>query len=488
MKIHLAVDLGAGSGRVLAGKVENGKLTLEELHRFDNPGTRLPGGWHWHLLGLYREILIGIKEGVRRFETIASLGIDTWAVDYGLLDGKGNLLGLPYQYRDPRTEGMQEKMAGLIDPAEQYRQTGIMPFFLNTSTQLLAEKEGGGAALGAAKDLLMIPDLLAYWLTGEKAIERTNASTTQLFDPVKDEWAWPVIEALELPKEIFGKVVPPGSVIGHLRPELAEEVGADFPVVATASHDTASAVAGIPRDENSAFLSSGTWCIIGAELPAPVITEESREAGFANEQGVEGTTRFLKNVSGLWMIQECRRAWQALGEDLSWQEMADLAAAAEPHTAFVDPDDDVFASPGRMPEKIAEFCEKTGQPVPRNKGAILRIATESIALKHAIRFQQLRKLTGRELTSISMGGGGIQNQLLVQCLADACGVPIHTGPIEATASGNLITQMTATGDLAHIAEGRDLIGRSLPRQTCEPREAERWQGLMERFKTVLTTQ
>lgn len=487
MKIHLAVDLGAGSGRVLAGKVEDGKLALEELHRFENPGTRLPGGWHWHLLGLYREILIGIKEGIRRFETIASLGIDTWAVDYGLLDEKGNLLGLPYQYRDPRTDGMQEKMAQLIDPAEQYRQTGIMPFFLNTSTQLLAEKEAGGAALGVAKEMLMIPDLLAYWLTGEKAIERTNASTTQLFDPVKDEWAWPVIEALGLPKEIFGKVIKPGTVIGNLRPELAEELGADFPVIATASHDTASAVAGIPRDEKSAFLSSGTWCIIGAELPEPVITDEARGAGFANEQGVEGTTRFLKNVSGLWMIQECRRVWKEQGEDLSWQEMADLAAAAEPFTAFVDPDDETFASPGRMPEKIAEFCEKTGQPVPSKKGTVLRIATESIALKHAIRFRQLCELTGRELTSISMGGGGIQNQLLVQCLADACGVPLHTGPIEATASGNLITQMTATGDLPDIAAGRDLIAQSLQRDTCEPREAALWQELMARFQNFLTT-
>lgn len=487
MKIHLAVDLGAGSGRVLAGKVDNGKLTLEELHRFENPGTRLPGGYHWDLLGLYREILIGIKEGVRRFKTITSLGIDTWAVDYGLLDEKGNLLGLPFQYRDPRTEGMQEKMARLFDPAEQYRQTGIMPFFLNTSTQLLAEKEGGGSALPVATDLLMVPDLLAYWLTGEKAIERTNASTTQLFDPVKDEWAWPVIEALGLPRQIFGKVIPPGTVIGHLRPELAAEIGADFPVIATASHDTASAVAGIPRGEDSAFLSSGTWCIIGAELLSPVLTDEAREAGFANEQGVEGTTRFLKNVSGLWMIQECRRFWQEQGEDLSWQEMAELADGAEAFTAFVDPDDESFASPGRMPEKIAEFCEKTGQPVPQEKSLILRIATESIALKHAIRFAQLCQLTGRDLTSISMGGGGIQNQLLVQCLADACGVPIHTGPIEATASGNLITQMTATKDLPDIAAGRDLIARSLPRDTCPPREAALWEELMPRFQSFLTT-
>lgn len=487
MKIHLAVDLGAGSGRVLAGKVEDGRLSLEELHRFDNPSTQLPSGWHWNILGLYREIVHGIKIAVSRYGTITSLGIDTWAVDYGLLDAQGNLLGLPYQYRDPRTDGMMPRMEALMDAGENYRQTGIMPFFLNTATQLFAEKEQGGAALAAATDLLLIPDLLAYWLTGEKVIERTNASTTQLFDPVKNDWAWPVIEALGLPKGVFGKVVDPGTRIGTLRPELVDELGTDFPVIATASHDTAAAVAGIPGTSQSAFLSSGTWCIIGAELPEPVLTDEAREAGFANEQGVEGTTRFLKNVSGLWLIQECRRAWQAQGQDHSWQELAELAAAAQPFTAFVDPDDEVFASPGKMPEKIAQFCQNTGQKVPTDKGVILRIATESIAMKHSLRLQQLSSLTGNSFSSICMGGGGIQNELLVQCLADSCGVAVETGPLEATACGNLITQMTSTGDLASIAEGRELITKSLPRQRTEPRAPETWEEPMSRFKNLLTT-
>jgi sugar (pentulose or hexulose) kinase len=462
-------------------------LVLEELHRFDNPSTRLPGGWHWDILGLYREIVVGIKKAVQRFETIASLGIDTWAVDYGLFDGKGNLLGLPYQYRDPRTEGVSERMEVLVDVAEQYRQTGVMPFFLNTSTQLLAEKERGGAALLAAESLLLIPDLLAYWLTGRKAVERTNASTTQLFNPVKGDWAWPVIEALGLPKRIFGEVINPGTVVGNLRPDLVEELGVSFPIIATASHDTASAVAGIPGDSDSAFLSSGTWCIIGAELPKPILSDEARDAGFANEQGVEGTTRFLKNVSGLWLVQECRREWQAQGEEYSWQELADLAAAAESFTAFVDPDDEAFSSPGKMPEKIVRFCRESGQPVPTQKGTILRVATESIAMKHSIRLRQLRELTGMNLPAIRMGGGGIRNQLLVQCLADACAVPVHTGPLEATACGNLITQMTATGDLASIAEGRELIAKSLPRETCAPRDPAAWEEPMGRFQSLLTT-
>lgn len=485
MKVHLAVDLGAGSGRVLAGKVVEGSLELEELYRFENPGTQLPSGLHWNVLGLYRDILKGIAKGVERFGKIESLGIDTWAVDYGLLDHDGRLLGLPQQYRDPRTQGLEARTDELVGNDAIYDATGIMPFFLNTSVQLLAEKEQTPTALNAAAHFLMIPDLLAYWLTGEIAVERTNASTTQLFSPKTNDWAWEVIEGLGLPKEIFGKVVEPGTRIGMLRAEVAEEVGAEIPVIATATHDTAAAVAGIPGEEDYAFVSSGTWTIMGCELPEPVITEQSRELGFANELGVEDTVRFLKNISGLWLIQECKRAWAARGEDIDYAGLAELALEAEPFTAFVDPDDEIFASPGKMPEKIQEYCKRTGQTVPTKKGCILRVATESIALKHRYRFQQLGELIGRELTRIHMGGGGTKNALLTQTIADACGVPLYAGPVEATACGNLITQMVATGDLASIAEGRDLIRKSLPLEVFTPKEMEKWDQIAARFEALL---
>lgn len=482
MKVHLAVDLGAGSGRVLAGKVIDGRLELEELHRFKNPGTLLPDGLHWNILQLYRDILQGIRLGVRKFGTIASLGIDTWAVDYGLLDAQGSLLGFPYQYRDARTKGMEEKVEELVGFDCIYEATGIMPFFLNTSVQLLAEKTSAQGSLQAAERFLMIPDLLAYWLTGRKVVEKTNASTTQLFDPKKNEWAWEVIEGLGLPRKIFGEVVEPGTVIGNLRPEVVEEVGGDMPVVAVATHDTASAVAGIPGEGDWAFVSSGTWSIIGSECPAPIITKKAREVGFANEQGVEGTTRFLKNISGLWLIQECKRAWEKDGRSLAYDEMAKWAAEAEGFTAFVDPDEQEFAEPGGMPEKIQDFCRRTGQRVPETHGEILRVASDSIALKHSYRFRQLKELTGRACERIYMGGGGIQNPMLVQDITDACGVPVIAGPVEATACGNLLVQMVATGSLADVAEGREMIRRSVKLTTYRPENTGAWEEAMERFK------
>ncbi|WP_411845052.1 rhamnulokinase family protein [Roseibacillus persicicus] len=485
MKVHLAVDLGAGSGRVLAGKVREGKVELEELHRFENPGTSLPSGLHWNILGLYREILKGIATGVERYGKIESLGIDTWGVDYGLLDKDGRLLGLPQQYRDPRTQGFEARADELVGNDALYDATGIMPFFLNTSVQLLAEKELTPDALNVASQILLIPDLLAYWLTGELAVERTNASTTQLFSPITNDWAWEMIEGLSLPKNIFGRVVESGTLLGNLRPEVAEEVGATIPVIATATHDTAAAVAGIPGEECYAFLSSGTWTIIGCELMEPIITARSRELGFANELGVEKTVRFLKNISGLWLIQECKRSWASHGEDIDYAGLAELASVAEPFIAFVDPDAEEFASPGKMPEKIQAFCDRTGQKVPSTKGEILRVATESIALKHRLRFQQLRELTGKDLKRVHMGGGGIKNSLLTQAIADACGVPVYAGPVEATACGNLITQMVATGDLASIAEGRELIRNSLPLEVYEPKEAGKWDEVAKHFEAIL---
>ncbi|NNC90173.1 MAG: rhamnulokinase [Akkermansiaceae bacterium] len=488
MKVFLAVDLGAGSGRVLAGRTDFESLELEDVHRFENPATDLPGGLVWNPVGLHREILHGLRLAVRKYgDRIAALGIDTWGVDFALLDAQGRLLGLPHQYRDPRTDGMEEECERRFGNARIYASTGIMPFFLNTSHQLVAEAVRGGAALTHASHLVMMPDLFAYWLTGRIMVERTNASTTQLFSPATNDWAWDVIEGLGLPRRIFGEVVAPGTPLGELRPEVAAEVGGRFPVIATATHDTAAAVAGIPGEGNYAFLSSGTWSIIGAELPEPILTDEAFTVGWANELGVEGTTRFLRNISGGWLFQECQRHWAGEGEELSFDELSALAGDAEAFTAFVDPDHDDLASPGNMPSKIAEFCRRTGQPVPASKGSILRVAVESIALKHRIRFRQLRDLTGRDLDRIHMGGGGSRNTLLTQAIADACQTPVHAGPVEATACGNLIVQMVATGDLPDIAAGRRLIARAEPPKIFEPQRPESWNEPAARFAALLKT-
>ncbi|MGE9268276.1 MAG: rhamnulokinase, partial [Verrucomicrobiales bacterium] len=432
------------------------------------------------------DIVHGLKLAVKKHGSdIKSAGIDTWAVDYGLLDANDRLLGLPYQYRDARTDGMAERANELLPDAETYARTGIMPFFLNTSLQLLSERESDSPALAHADQLLLIPDLLAFWLTGQKTIELTNASTTQLYNPESRDWAWEVIDAFRLPRRIFGKITEPGTPIGSLRPAVEKEIKGNFPLIATASHDTAAAVAGLPGSGDYAFISSGTWAIIGTELSAPVLSEEARLAGFANEQGVEGTTRFLKNICGLWLIQECQRHWAAEGNDLSYAALAELAAEAPPFTAFIDPDDPLFASPGEMPEKIAHYCRESGQSEPTNKGTILRIATESIALKHRVRLDQLRQLTGKELTHIHMGGGGIQNKQLTQAIADACGLPLHAGPIEATACGNLITQLVGLGTLPDIAAGRALIKNSEHITLYEPKGAAQWQEPLERFQKLL---
>jgi rhamnulokinase len=480
----VAIDLGAGSGRVIVGRFDNTGLEQEVVHRFPNDAAPSAEHERWNTTALFDEIKTGLEKAAGTGEHIRSVGVDTWGVDYGLLDARGCLLGLPFQYRDPRTEGMGAKTEELYGNAKIYSETGIMPFFLNTSHQLLADHLRGSAALKNASTFLMIPDLLAFWLTGRAAVERTNASTTQLFSPETNDWAWSVIEGLGLPTEIFGEVVPPGTVLGNLRSELAEELGDDFPVIATASHDTAAAVAGIPGEGSYAFISSGTWSILGTEISEPILTEEARTTGFANELGVENTVRFLKNISGLWLIQECKREWEKEGANFGYDALAALANEAPPFTAFVDADTPEFESSGDMPNKIRAFCKRTGQPVPENRGTVLRVATESIALKHRTRFEDLKRLTGLNLDRIHMGGGGIQNDLLTQAIADACGVPVHAGPIEATACGNLITQMTATGELPDIAAGRALIRDSLPLKIFSPADPTPWDEAAARFDAL----
>ena len=487
-KVFIAVDLGAGSGRVIAAKTDFSRLILEEVHRFDNPGTDLPGGSFWNIIGLYREILEGLRRAVELHgEDIVSIGIDTWGCDFGLIDANGELLGMPHQYRDPRFEGMAEAMHAILPEAEIYARTGIKTNFYNSSLHLLAEVRKGSSALSDAARLLFVPDLLAYWLTGRQAVERTIASTSQLLDATTGEWAWSVIDALGLPRRIFGEIVAPGTVLGPIRDEVAAAIGrSGIPVVASASHDTASAVGGIPMSgAGSLWLSSGTWSIMGVEEDEAITSREALEYGFCNELGVNDSVRFLKNIAGLWLIQECKRQWELDGEKLSYAEMAALAGDAKPFTAFIDPDDTVFATPGGMPGKIRAFCEKTGQTVPRDHGEILRVATDSLALKYRVVYERVCELSSRNFDRLHAGGGGIQNDLLSQATADALGLEVVAGPVEATSCGNVITQMIATGHLPDIHAGRDLIRRSFEFKTFSPGHPEAWEKALARFKAIL---
>ena len=506
MKVYLSVDLGAGSGRVIAGKSDFSEghsdreyLELEELHRFDNNNVELPGGFYWDVIGIYRNILEGIRVGIDKYgDSVQSVGIDTWGCDYGLVSKNGNLLGIPYQYRDPRSEGMAEEADRLLGADKIYAQTGISPAFYNTSLHLLAQVKANSRALNEADRLLFISDLLAYWLTGEMATERTIASTSQLYSPATKDWAWDVIDGLGIPRAVFGKINDPGTILGTTRDELEGQIGTTgLKVVNSPQHDTASAVAGIPigasstnKDAVDVWISSGTWSIMGVELENPILTPEAQKAGFANETGAENSIRFLKNISGLWMIQERRRQWMGEeGEDYGYAALAQMASEADSFTAFVDPDDPVFSTPGNMPEKIREYCRKTGQRVPDKKGTILRIASESVALKYRVTFDILADLVrenlGKELGKVYMGGGGIQNLMLTQNASDAIGREVVAGPIEATSCGNLITQMVAMGDLKDLEAGRELILRSNEINNYYPQGAEEWAQQLDRFKTII---
>ena len=488
-KVRIAVDLGASSGRVIAGIVSDGKLTLEEIHRFGNPAVELPSGLYWNIFGLFHEIVTGLRKSVERYgDGIASIGIDTWGCDFGLFDAHGELIAPPHQYRDPRFEGMAEKMHSLLPEVEVFGRTGIKTNFYNSSLHLLAQRVKNPDLLTGASTLLFVPDILAYWLTGVKAVERTIASTSQLLNPHTGDWAFDVIEKLGLPKRIFGKIVTPGAILGNLRPALKPTLGrTDIPLVVAPSHDTASAVAGIPiSGDDKLWLSSGTWSIMGVEIRQPITTPEALELGFCNELGVAGTVRFLKNIAGLWLIQECKRQWESEGSVHTFGELAEMAAAAEPFTAFIDPDDAVFASPGDMPAKIRAYCEKTGQAAPESIGQILRVATESLALKYRYVYENIVRLTGLDFTRLHAGGGGIQNAMLCQATANALGIEVIAGPVEATSCGNIITQMVATGEMPGFAAGRKLIRDSFGFATYAPEDTGAWDKAYRDFLRVIS--
>jgi len=461
-----AVDLGATSGRVMAGRVGPRSLHLEEMHRFPNGGVRANGSLFWDVLGIHREVLAGVRE-VARTGPLHGIGIDSWAVDYGLLDEGGALLGNPVHYRDSRTDGVMERLRGELGDETLYQASGLQFLPFNTVYQLLA-----AADLDRASTLLLIPDLLAYWLTGAIGAERTNASTTGLLDVREGNWSRALLDRLGLPRQLLPELREPGEVMGTLRPDVATETGlpATLPVTAVASHDTASAVAAIPASgERFGYISCGTWSLVGVELPLPVLTAESLEANFTNERGIDGTVRYLRNVMGLWLLQECLRAWDS-------PDLGDLLAAAAdvpPLRSVIDADDPAFLPPGDMPARIADHCKRHGTPVPETRAEIVRCVLDSLALAHRAALRQAAELSGHPVETVHLVGGGSRNELLCRLTADACGLPVVAGPVEATALGNVLVQARAHGAVGDLADMRSLVARTQELRRYEPSGDER---------------
>ncbi|WP_155368206.1 rhamnulokinase [Catellatospora vulcania] len=457
-----AVDLGASSGRVMAARVGPDTLDLTEVTRFANIPVRAGGTLHWDVLSLYRCTLDGLREA----GPVDSIGIDSWAVDYGLLDADGRLLGNPVHYRDSRTDGVIDKVLRDVPAGRLYATTGLQLQPFNTLFQLVAARDT--AQLASARTLLLIPDLLAYWLTGEIGAERTNASTTQLLDVSTGTWTADLAAQVGIPAAILPPLREPGTAVGVLNPDVDRHTGlGPTQVTAVASHDTASAVVGVPaRGDRFAYISCGTWSLVGVELDRPVLTEQSRAANFTNEIGVDGTVRYLRNVMGLWLLQECQRVWGV--DDV--EPLLRAAARSPAFRSVVDPDDPVFLPPGDMPARIGEACRRTGQPVPGTPAEMVRCILDSLALAHRAAVLDAQRLSGREVDVVHIVGGGARNELLCQLTADACGLPVLAGPVEATALGNILVQARALGVVgAGLADLRSLIRDTQPVRQHTPR-------------------
>jgi len=480
-KPYLAFDFGAESGRAVLAHLQSGILTTEEVHRFANEPVEYGGSLHWDVARLWFEV----RKALARLGEVelAGIGVDAWGVDYALLGERGELLENPYHYRDRRTEGIMEEVLRKVGKDEIYKATGIQFMPINTLYQLFAAQQKTPKVLEAAKYLLTIPDLFNYWLTGNAVCEFTNATTTQMVDPVKRSWATGLMQRLELPAHLPAPIVEPGSILGSLLPEIAGRTSlVGVPVIAPACHDTGSGVAAISARDGTAFLSSGTWSLVGTELDSPVITAEALRLNFTNEGGVNGTTRLLKNVMGLWMLQGCRQSWAARGHSYDYRELMELAARETPFRYLVDPDDESFLRPPDMLAAIVKFCTRTHQPVPQEPGAYTRAVLESLAFKYRLVLRNLEHVSGRQIRQIRIIGGGSKNRLLNQLTADATGRRVLAGPAEATALGNVAIQILATGGAASLQEVRAIVDRSFPTEVFDPLETDNWDQHAERFE------
>lgn len=472
-----AIDLGASSGRVMVGRVGDGRLHVHEASRLANMPLRVDGSLQWDIHVLYRGILGGLRVAGRDAGTLDSIGIDSWAIDYGLLDASGALLGNPVHYRDERTAGVMQRVLETVPAAELYRRSGIQFLPFNTVYQLVAALPT--AAMTAAKTILLIPDLVSFWLTGELGAEVTNASTTQLLDIATGEWATDIMARLGIDADMFATLRQPGSSAGQLSAEVLRETGLTGPVGVTVvgSHDTASAVVAIPATtENFGYISCGTWSLVGLELVSPILSDASREANFTNETGVDGTTRFLRNVMGLWLLQECIREWTALGLPTDLETLLVDAGRVPAFTAVVNPDDATLLAPGDMPARIAAACQRYGQLAPRSRAETVRCILDSLALAHRAALRQAQELSGRSVDVLHIVGGGSRNALLCQLTADACAVPVVAGPVEAAATGNVLVQARALGAVSGgLADLRRLVADTTAVHRFEPRSAsELW--------------
>lgn len=474
----LAFDFGASSGRAMLATFDGEKITLEEKHRFSNDPVNINGSLHWDILRLFFEIKQGILKCANSGDRdIDCIGIDTWGVDYGLLDKDDKLLGNPYHYRDTRTEGMYEEAFKKASKEEIFNETGIAFNWFNTIYQLLAAKLSGDVTLENAKTLLFIPDLFNFFLTGEKKIEYTEASTSQMFDSKNYKWATDLLEKLDLPTDIYPEMVYPGDKIGTLKPELAEELGiAEVPVIAVASHDTGSAVASVPVTDTKDFIyiSSGTWSLMGVELDEPNISTDVMAHNFTNEGGVNKTIRFLKNIMGLWLIQESRRQWDREGELLSFDELEKQANAAEPFASLIDPDYAEFQTPGNMPKRIKEYCKRTGQKVPETKGEIVRCIAESLAFKYRQTIEGMEEVNNKKYNVVHIVGGGIKDKMICRFTANATKRVVEAGPVEATSIGNVLVQAMAMGAIKDLKEGRQIVKNSFDIARYEPEDSDAW--------------
>jgi rhamnulokinase len=492
-KAYLAVDMGASSGRHVVGLFDGKKLRLEEVYRFPNEGVEVGGRLYWDLLGLWTHVRQGLRAGGSRFgRQIASVGVDTWGVDFGLLGRGDELLANPLHYRDARTNGILEKAFAMVPREEIFRHSGLQFMQFNTLYQLLAMKLAHSPVLDAAETMLMVPDLFHWLLTGVKCNEMTEASTSQFYDPRQSCWATPLLEKFGLPTQILGRIEQPGTNLGPLRAGVAGETGLpQAQVVLPGSHDTASAVMAVPAASRPGqrpdwcYVSLGTWALMGVESPQPVVNDKVLQLNFTNEGGVGNTTRLLKNICGLWLVQECRRAWNRDGRDWHWEDLNRRSAVASPLQAFINPDAADFLAPDDMPAAITGFCQRTGQTVPADEGAVLRCALESIAMKFRHVLGMCEELSGGRIETIHIVGGGTQNRQLCQAAADACNRRVLAGPIEATATGNLMMQAVAAGDVASIAEAREVIRHSFEMEEYLPQNAPAWEAAYERFLRVI---
>lgn len=482
----LAIDLGATAGRLVLGRLKRGRLQVQEAHRFQNVPIRYNGELHWDIPRLWSEIQAGLEAvSAAGVEHVDAMGVDTWGVDYALLTEDGSLLENPYHYRDVRVDGVMERVLELAGADRIYRDTGIQFLPINTLYQLYAAQQKSPRLLAAADALVTIPDLLNLWLSGVLACEYTNATTTQFLAHSTRMWASDLLRELDLPTHFLTRVIPPGTVLGGLREDVgAGPAFARCTVVAPACHDTGSAVASIETGECTAFLKCGTWSLLGAEVPRPVVTPEARKLNFTNEGGVCGTIRLLKNITGYWLLEGCRRRWKAEGRDHTWSELLAMAAEAEPARSFVDPDDPVFVRPADMTQAVAQFCLHTGQPAPRTMGEFVRTILESLAMKYRRVLDELGCVTGTQFSALRTIGRGARNPLLNQMIADITRRTVIGGPVDAAPLGNIAMQMLACGAVRNLAEARSIIQRSQPTQCYTPSDAGTWDSAYGLFSGI----